>query len=689
MAARDGSSPRQQVELEARGKDPPDRADGVPGRSVHDMMDRGPDTQLDRGEDLQFEILSLLAANAHPEEFTALLARIERLPADEARWERMARSVQLGMAVRQRLEEQQHREHGLMAVIETARDLTALRDIEQVLQAIVRRARQLVGCQIGYLSNYDRHRDLYYIRVTDGAVSEELRAVELKRGIGLIGLVEKTGAPQSSAGYEEDTRFTHSDDVDSIFRHEGIQSIVGVPLLVGGEVIGVLFVGDRYVRAFAPWEVSILSTLAAHAAVAIMNAHAFEDAQAALEQASRANALLQKQADGIQRAAAAHEELTSLVARGGGLADLCRVIAEMLGGTVQMLDDAARPLVGPIGSKAAEPSNQGRRGQKIGEHVRQALRESRVLGRSVAAHGSFGGSCRVAALVGGAGPLGGLVIWTDTDLDEFAVRIFERSAVITGVVLLSQERAALAANAERSAIVRGLLSWQQEDMGRLAIRAAREGVDLHGPFALAVAEIANRGASSLVRELRGLPGTETLLVDEIDGIAVLLSGGPARDSLRAMLARHIAAEHGKDVNAVVALAPSATELPQHYRNLRRCLGLLRAIRRWGCVATEAELSPYAVVFEKHDTEDIEALLTSVLGPLLEEDRRKGSALANTVLAYLDNGHNARRAAAALGIHVNTLRQRFEAVGHILGDWSETPRALDIHFALRLWKLRGA
>lgn len=653
-----------------------------------DSKARGhPDPSLDRGEGPELEVLSLLARNAHPEEFTALLARIERLPGDEARWERLTRSVQLGMSIRQRLAEQQQREHGLMAVIETARDLTALRDIEQVLQAIVRRARQLVGCQIGYLSNQDRHRDLYYIRIADGAVSDELRAVELKRGIGLIGLVEKTGAPQSSTGYQDDARFTHSDEVDSIFRREGIQSILGVPLLVGDDVVGVLFVGDRYVRAFLPSEIAILSTLAAHAAVAIMNAQAFEDAQAALQQASRANALLQKQAEGIQRAAAAHEELTSLAARGGGVPDLCRVIAEMLGGTVQFLDDAGRPLAGPVDPKGSEPGGSGRRGKRIGEHVRQALRESRVLGRSVSAHGSVGGFCRVAAVVGGTGTLGALVIWTAVELDEFAVRIFERSAVITGVVLLSQERAALTANAERSAILRGLLSWQQEDIGRISTRAARAGIDLHGPFALAVAEAAGRVAGSLVRELRGVHGTESLLVDEVDGVAVVLSSGSPPSALRTFLDSHLAADHG-DVNAVVSFAHSATELPQRYRTLRRCLGLVRTLGRWGRVVTEAELSPYAVVFEKQGTHEVEAFLASVIGPLLEEDRRKGSALADTVLAYLDNGHNARRTAAMLGVHVNTLRQRFEAVRQILGDWAETPRALDIHLALRLWKLRG-
>src|SRR3546814_9099016 len=61
------------------------------------------------------------------------------------------------------------------------------------------------------------------------------------------------------------------------------------------QVIGVLFVGDRYVRSYIAWEMSILSTLAAHASVAIGNARLFEQAQLALQQASAANALLTRQ----------------------------------------------------------------------------------------------------------------------------------------------------------------------------------------------------------------------------------------------------------------------------------------------------------------------------------------------------------------------------------------------------------
>jgi sugar diacid utilization regulator len=644
----------------------------------------------DPGDLLLLEILALLERNAGAEEFASLFGRIEALPpGDEARRDRLTRSVHLGIAIHQRLEEQQQRERGLVAVIETARDLTALRDIDQVLQAIVRRARQLVGCQIGYLANVDRQREEFYMRATDGAVSEDLPKLKLKRGIGLIGLIEKTATPQSSANYEPDERFPHSKEVDSIFREEGIRSILGVPLLVGEKVIGVLFVGDRYVRAFLPWELSILSTLAAHAAVAILNAQAFEDAQAALQQVSHANTQLQRQAAGIQRAAAAHEELTSLVAKGGGLPELCRVAAEMLGGTVLALDDAGRPLGGPVTS--AGRSEPGRAGpaRKVGEPIRQALRESRAVGRSVTVPGSTGEACRVSVVVGGSGTLGGLVIWTPEELDEFAVRIFERSAIVTGVLLLSQERTELAANADRSAILRGLLSWQQDDPAHLSARAARHGIDLLGPLVLAAIEVDGGRASSVLRQVRSSPGLDAMLLDEVDGLLVLLAGAPQAEAMRRLLEDRLLAEWGEQVNAVIAKPlERAADLPRAFQSLRRCLGLLRSLRRKGCVVGESELSPYAVVFEKQGGLELDAFLGAVIGPLLDEDRKKGSALCETLLAYLDHGHNARKTAAALGIHVNTIRQRFEAIRDLVGEWAESPRSLEIHLALRLWKLRG-
>jgi PAS domain S-box-containing protein len=60
---------------------------------------------------------------------------------------------------------------------------------------------------------------------------------------------------------------------------DGLQSAIGVPLSVGGEVVGGLAVGDGPGREFTEEEIDLLSAFAGHAAIAIQNARLFAEAE--------------------------------------------------------------------------------------------------------------------------------------------------------------------------------------------------------------------------------------------------------------------------------------------------------------------------------------------------------------------------------------------------------------------------
>lgn len=192
----------------------------------------------------------------------------------------------------------------------------------------------------------------------------------------------------------------------------------------------------------------------------------------------------------------------------------------------------------------------------------------------------------------------------------------------------------------------------------------------------------------MLRHLRATKGLEATLLDEVDGLLVVLGAGSSPGALREALERQVSALGRQATGVVSDPVPRIAELPRVYESLRRCLGLLRRLERAGTVAPEAELRPYAIAFERLGREELGAFLEATLGKLLAADRKRGSALAETLLAYLDRQHSARRTADALGIHVNTLRQRFEQIDELLGDWRDGTRALDVHLALRLWQLRG-
>ena len=64
----------------------------------------------------------------------------------------------------------------------------------------------------------------------------------------------------------------HADVLNPILREKGIKSLLGVPLLLGGEAIGVLHVGSLTPRLFTADESELLQLVAERVAIAIERA---------------------------------------------------------------------------------------------------------------------------------------------------------------------------------------------------------------------------------------------------------------------------------------------------------------------------------------------------------------------------------------------------------------------------------
>jgi DNA-binding PucR family transcriptional regulator len=87
---------------------------------------------------------------------------------------------------------------------------------------------------------------------------------------------------------------------------------------------------------------------------------------------------------------------------------------------------------------------------------------------------------------------------------------------------------------------------------------------------------------------------------------------------------------------------------------------------------------------------VRGFVAATLAAVLEYDAKRGTDLTATLQAFFDAGSSPARAADVLGVHVNTVTQRLERVGRLLGrDWSSPQRALEVQLALRLHRLTGA
>ncbi|MEO8153820.1 MAG: helix-turn-helix domain-containing protein [Rhizobacter sp.] len=643
---------------------------------------------VDNGEQIACGLIELLHQGASADDFAQRLADAEELPDTYPGKSMLVESVRMAMAVRNRLELQQQRESGMLTVIESAQDLSSRLDLTGLLSAIVSRARNLFGSHLAWLSIYDTDHDEFQVRVADGALSTGTSNMVTRRDCGVASVVMSTRLPFTTPDYLHDKRFAHDAMLDDVFRVEGIAALVGVPLIWEGEVIGLLFVGDRYHRMHTAQSISILCALATHAAVALKNARDFERANAALEKAEQARAELERHMRSIQAAAEAHEQMTSLLAKGASLSTLCQSVAQLLGGAVLVLDEAAQVVSGGTASgyAGAGAGTYAPHGERSAELAR-ALHLSRQMGRSVLAYEAQGESCRVMAVIGGDDVLGSTALFHRGELDEISVRTFERSSSVIGIVLLSQERMEATKSRSVSTLLRSLVSPRQDEPALLANRAERHGVDLSQPLSLMLVEMNGPSAGYAARRFRTLTPLSNVLVDEIDGILVILCGATKAIDVQQTVSAWAKREFGAVHRGVLSRPISGpAEIPALYATLKRALVVLGRIGAQGHVISQNELALYSTLFETHDQASLANFLDATIGALISHDRKRSSELTSTLMSYFDSNQNAKITAQRLQIHVNTVRQRLTTIEDLLGHWGNASRALEIHVALRLWSL---
>ncbi|MFB7865811.1 helix-turn-helix domain-containing protein [Streptomyces sp. NPDC056069] len=618
--------------------------------------------------------LELLARGAATEAYDrpVLLARAGGAGSEELAG--LEQAKQLALRVRAELEGRRRREAELSALFETAHDLAGLRDLDDVLRAIVQRARSLLGTEVAYLSLNDPVRGDTYMRVTEGSVSARFQQVRLGMGEGLGGLVAQTSRPYVTDDYFRDERFQHTESIDSAVGDEGLVAILGVPLTLGSQVIGVLFAADRRARVFEREQVALLGSFAAHAAVAIDTANLLAETRSALAELERANDIIREHSGVIERASEVHDRLTELVLRGGGVHDVAAAVSEVLGGAVEFVEERPGPATIPEG------------------------------------HAGRDGDDWVAAVSAGGETFGALVLRERPDLDPVDLRTLERAALVTSLLLLARRSAGEAEQRVRGELLDDLLDAPDRDPGLLRERAARLRADTDAPHVVLAARI-DRADAGLEADTGGresadrqrlrsaashLAATRHGLASAREGGTVLLLPlGPGESA--AELARQTAKHLGGALHEPVTVGASAPvtaplahpeRVGPAYEEARRCLDALRLLHRQGEGAAAEDLGFLGLLLA--DTRDIEGFVERTIGQVVAYDRRRGTDLVRTMDAYFASGMSPARTKDDLHVHVNTVAQRVERIGRLLGpDWQSPARSLEIQLALRLHALSSA
>ncbi len=161
----------------------------------------------------------------------------------------------------------------IAALREITRAISAAWSLDQILALITRkvaRAMDVDSCSIYLLDETD---DYLVLKATTGLAAEAVGHARLKLGEGLTGHAAKSGKPIAVSHASHDPRFKHLPET----KEATFQSLLVVPLLTRGKVIGAINVQTREGREYAEDETELLSIIADVAAGELEKAMLYEE----------------------------------------------------------------------------------------------------------------------------------------------------------------------------------------------------------------------------------------------------------------------------------------------------------------------------------------------------------------------------------------------------------------------------
>jgi PucR family transcriptional regulator, purine catabolism regulatory protein len=197
-----------------------------------------------------------------------------------------------------------------------------------------------------------------------------------------------------------------------------------------------------------------------------------------------------------------------------------------------------------------------------------------------------------------------------------------------------------------------------------------------------VAGLADFIARVFVRS--GAPAVVPQGSDDAVAIAGWTADAQRLNGLGEELARALAHEWParRVVVGIGALAEDVRQLRRSVLEAREARRVAQRRRRGPAVATFDHVGSHRMLLALHDAQTLRDFAAAVLGPVREYDRGHRSDLERTLRTFLDRGGRYNESAAALHLHVNTLRNRLARIEELTNrDLGSTDDRVDMYLAL--------
>jgi signal transduction protein with GAF and PtsI domain len=155
----------------------------------------------------------------------------------------------------------------IKALSEISKAISSDHYLEDILRLIVTVTANVMGSKICSLWLLNEEKKTFSLEATQSISEEYLKERVLRLGEGIVGGVAKEKKPMRVYSVLEEPRFKEKE----LARKEGLCSLLSVPMVVRGKVIGVLNCYTSYPHHYTDTEEAVLTTVANQAAICIEN----------------------------------------------------------------------------------------------------------------------------------------------------------------------------------------------------------------------------------------------------------------------------------------------------------------------------------------------------------------------------------------------------------------------------------
>lgn len=457
----------------------------------------------------------------------------------------------------------------------------------------------------------------------------------------------------------------------------GYRSMVSIPLLVDGEVIGVLNGYSTAPRTFTGAQLASIETLAAQAAVSLRVTLLMEARQETIRRLQESNATLEQQRLTLERAHEIHKRLTAAALTGTSAPAVAQSLSELIqrpvaitfaDGTIRCTSDSADSPEAYSNFMAALEGLSSTAGSdlpRISDALPVTVGEIRVpaerLGYVVIPRGDLAGAdldkraVEHAATVLALEAVKERVVQATEDRlrSDFLTDLFRGRLDDEPDTADRAERHGLRIGEERRVVV---VRLDQETTADPAVGTAGTHKDLPGgPMAYVQRELQRNPDGVVV----GAGNTITAVVPAQAGAASVKSIRTRLEALQGRLR-----DAGTQVTLSAGIGPIAREVGEFaasHRDAELCLGLGRRLGKPGLIIARDELGILGLFVDAKHPEDLLANARQVLGPALAHDAEKSGGLFHTLAAYLNHGCDVASSAGELFVHPNTVKYRLRRI----------------------------